>query len=114
VRDIFLYGGWSIDVRLVLIVNPIFDLSGATLSIIETVFPGHARELAVHLDLDEYEGLLALGGDGTFHEVVNRMLDLYDGKKILVGMIPRGSGHSFLHDLGLVDLIKATKAIISK
>ena len=49
VRDIFLYGGWSIDVRLVLIVNPIFDLSGATLSIIETVFPGHARGISCAL-----------------------------------------------------------------
>ena len=96
------------------IVKPIFDASGATLSVIETVFAGHARELATHLNLDEYDGFLALGGDGTFHEVVNGMLDRYDRKRIPIGIIPGGSGNSFLHDLGLVDPIKAARAIVSK
>ena len=38
-----------------------------------TAHCGHARELATNLDLDGYDGFLTIGGDGTFHEVVNGM-----------------------------------------
>jgi len=52
-----------------------------------------------------------VGGDGTFHEVVNGVLNRIDGKVIPIGVIPAGSGNSVLHDLGLTDPIQAAKAI---
>ena len=95
------------------LIKPVFDSKGAELSIIETAFPGHARELAARLELDDYDGLLVLGGDGTFHEVVNGILERRDGRVLPIGLIPGGSGNSLLHDLGLVDPISAANAIIA-
>ena len=54
-----------------------------------------------------------MGGDGTFHEVVNGVLNRIDGKVIPIGVIPAGSGNSVLHDLGLTDPIQAAKAIVA-
>ena len=56
--------------EILAMVKPIFDRAGTELTIIETVFPGHARELATRIELAEFDGLLTLGGDGTFHEIV--------------------------------------------
>ncbi len=94
-------------------VRPIFDLSGAELSVIKTLYPGHAIELGKSLDFNNYDGFLVLGGDGTFHEVVNGMLKRQDGLTLPIGLIPGGSGNSVLHDLDLLDPISATKAIVS-
>ena len=95
-------------------VKPVFDSSGAELSIFVTKFPGHARELASQLDLDNYDGFLVLGGDGTFHEVVNGLFERHDKKTLPIGLIPAGSGNSLLHDLGLTDPISAAKAIVAQ
>ena len=47
---------------------PILENNSIKASIIETAFPGHARELAHQLDFDDYEGIIVIGGDGTMHE----------------------------------------------
>lgn len=107
------YSGEKQSSKILTTIKPFFDSKGVRLSVIETAFPGHARELAACLSLDEYDGLLALGGDGTFHEIVNGMLGRHDGKTTAIGMIPGGTGNSVLHDLGLEDHIKATEAIIA-
>ena len=78
-----------------------------------TAHCGHARELATNLDLSGYDGFLTIGGDGTFHEVVNGMLQRPDGKNVPIGVIPGGSGNSVLHDLGLTDPKTSAQAIVS-
>jgi len=93
-------------------IQPMFESRGHDVSVIETAYAGHARELAAQLDFTDYDGFLALGGDGTFHEVVNGMMERKDPKRLPIGLIPGGSGNSFLHDLDLVDPINAAKAII--
>jgi len=40
------------------------------------------------------------------------MLSRHDGNKIPIGIIPGGSGNSYMHDLSLTDPLKAAKAII--
>ena len=107
------YSGKKQSIEILNRIKPIFDSNGIGLSIIETAFSGHAKELAKNLDLNGCDGLLILGGDGTFHEVVNGILNRDDHKTIPIGIIPAGSGNSFLHDLDLVDPIEATQAIIS-
>lgn len=49
--------------------------------------------LAQDLDISKYSAIIAVGGDGTFHEVVNGMLHRADKKKLPVGFIPNGSGN---------------------
>ena len=107
------HGGTKQGPLLLKKVKPIFDAAGAELFIIETTFAGHAQELANHLNLSAYDGFIGIGGDGTLHEITNGMLSRHDGNKIPIGIIPGGSGNSYMHDLNLTDPLKAAKAIIN-
>ena len=106
------HGGTKQGPLLLKKLKPIFDAAEVELFIIETTFAGHAQELANQLDLSAYDGFIGIGGDGTLHEITNGMLSRYDGNKIPIGIIPGGSGNSYMHDLSLIDPLKATKAII--
>ena len=107
------HGGTKQGPLLLKQVKPIFDAAGAELFIIETTFAGHAQELANQLDLSAYDGFIGIGGDGTLHEITNGMLSRHDGNKIPIGIIPGGSGNSYMHDLSLTDPLKAAQAIIN-
>ena len=52
-------------------VKPIFNANNATVDIFETTHAGHAKELANQTDLINYDGFIAVGGDGTLFEIVN-------------------------------------------
>ena len=106
------HGGTKQGLKLLKKVKPIFDAAEAELFIIETTFAGHANELAKQLDLSNYDGFIGIGGDGTLHEITNGMLSRNDGINIPIGIIPGGSGNSYMHDLGLTDPIQAAKHII--
>jgi len=106
------HGGTKKGPQILKKVKPIFEASGTDLFIIETTFAGHAKELANQLGLTEYDGFIGIGGDGTLHEIINGMLSRPDGNKIPIGIIPGGSGNSYMHDLNLTDPLKAAKAII--
>ena len=106
------HGGTKKGPQILKKVKPIFEASGTDLFIIETTFAGHAKDLANQLDLTEYDGFIGIGGDGTLHEIINGMLSRPDGKKIPIGIIPGGSGNSYMHDLQLTSPLKAAKAII--
>lgn len=45
------------------------------------------------MNLDNYSAIVAVGGDGTFHEVVNGMMYRIDEKRIPIGLIPNGTGN---------------------
>jgi len=107
------HGGTKQGPLLLKKVKPIFDAAGAELFIIETTFAGHAQELANQLNLSAYDGFIGIGGDGTLHEITNGMLSRHDGNKIPIGIIPGGSGNSYMHDLSLTDPLKAAQAIIN-
>ena len=105
------HGGTKQGIQLLNKVKPVFDAEGAELFIIETTFAGHAKELANQLNLSSYDGFIGIGGDGTLHEIINGMLSRHDGNKIPIGIIPGGSGNSYMHDLKLTDPLKAARAI---
>lgn len=61
---------------------------------------GHAIELAKQGVSDGHKLIIAVGGDGTFHEVVNGVMDA--GKKdVRVGLIAQGTGGDFRKTLGI-------------
>ena len=93
-------------------IQPIFNANNTTVDIIETTHAGHAKELANQTDLINYDGFIAIGGDGTLFEIVNGMLKRQDNVKIPIGIIPGGSGNSYMHDLSLTNPIDATNAIL--
>ena len=69
-------------------------------------------ELAHDLEMDRYSALVAVGGDGTYHEVVNGMMHRKDGRQMPVAFIPNGSGNDTLRGLEVFDLDKAMDYII--
>ena len=81
------------------------------LSFLVTERVGHASELAGSITLHEGDKLAVLGGDGTFHEV---MQGLHDPAATPLGFIPAGRGNDFIRSAGVPkDPIKALKAIIN-
>ena len=64
--------------------------------IIKTEYIGHAKKLAINIS--QYKKLIVIGGDGTFHEIINGLMI---NKKALptLGFLPGGTGNAFMHDL---------------
>lgn len=60
---------------------------------------GHAIELAKQGVADGHKIVIAVGGDGTFHEVVNGVMDAGGGAR--VGLIAQGTGGDFRKTLGI-------------
>ena len=101
--------------RFFAIVNPAAgggksaNLAGATLArlrekglridVIASTSPGHAGELAHEAYAQGYRHFLAVGGDGTAHEILNGIF-LRNAKpdRIALGFLPLGTGNSFLRD----------------
>ncbi len=77
-------------------------LPGAEVSY--TAYPGHAQELARQGAQEGYPLLVAVGGDGTFSEVANGVLEVKTSPVIggpAVGLIDLGTGGDFRRSLGL-------------
>jgi len=66
-----------------------------------TVYPTHATELAYQAGEQGYEMVIAIGGDGTVHEVVNGLMQIPEKKRPIFGIVPVGSGNDFAHAIGL-------------
>lgn len=105
-------GGVRNGLRILETIKPIFDNGGIELEIIETKYAGHAKDIARAMEIDKFEGLCLVGGDGTMHEAVNGMYTRIDKKKIPIGLIPAGTGNSLMHDLDCLDPAEATSWII--
>jgi diacylglycerol kinase family enzyme len=56
------------------------------------------------IDLDKYSVLVACGGDGTMHEIVNGLLMREDKKQIPISFLPNGSGDDLCSSLGIMSM----------
>ena len=65
-----------------------------------TTHTGHAVGLARQAALDGYDMVVAAGGDGTAHEVVNGLM-LAQRPDVRFSIIPIGSANDYAHSLGL-------------
>ena len=76
------------------VIKTYLDAKGVEYEIAETKAKGHAKELAAG-----FKGgtIIAVGGDGTFHEVLNGM----DTEKCRLGFVPSGRGNDFAEAFGL-------------
>lgn len=66
-----------------------------------TAYPTHATELAQHAAEDGYRLVVAVGGDGTVHEVVNGLMQVPAEQRPMLGVVPLGTGNDFAHTIGL-------------
>lgn len=79
-----------------------------------SVYPTHAIELAKKAVEDGYELVIAGGGDGTVHEVVNAIMRFPKEKRPALGVIPLGSGNDFSYSVGMdPDPAKALRQIFT-
>jgi YegS/Rv2252/BmrU family lipid kinase len=103
--------------KVKLILNPMADLGRAwktandlrpiaqefrgDLSWSGTVYPTHAVELAKQAAEDGCDLVVAMGGDGTVHEVVNGLMQVPVERRPTLGVVPIGSGNDFAYSMGI-------------
>jgi YegS/Rv2252/BmrU family lipid kinase len=72
---------------------------GLRVDVIASTGPGHAAQLAREAYDQGYRHFLAVGGDGTAHEILN---GVFAGRalvnRVALGFLPFGTGNSFLRD----------------
>jgi YegS/Rv2252/BmrU family lipid kinase len=66
-----------------------------------TVYPTHAIEIARQAGEEGYELVIAAGGDGTVHEVINGLMQIEPAERPKLGVIPLGSGNDFSYAIGM-------------
>lgn len=57
------------------VVKPLLDVAGIAVDLTITQHPNHARDVLLQDDLSAYDGVVCIGGDGTFSEV---SINIYD------------------------------------
>jgi YegS/Rv2252/BmrU family lipid kinase len=98
------------------LVNPIADLGRAWRTINDlqplveefggadwagSVYPTHATTLAHQAAEAGYSLVIAAGGDGTVHEVINGLMKVPPESRPRLGIVPLGSGNDFAHSEGI-------------
>jgi YegS/Rv2252/BmrU family lipid kinase len=70
-------------------------------SFAETTARGHAADLAAAARRDGVDMVVAAGGDGTVHEVVNGLLGEGSGGMPVLSVVPLGSGCDYVKTFGI-------------
>ncbi len=68
--------GWKKDLRSQ--IKEKLDLAGIQYEFLETQKVFDTYRIPNELDIDRYSAILSVGGDGSFHEVINGMLGRSD------------------------------------
>lgn len=88
----------------------IFRARGAHIELAPTTAPGSAPEQAQQAVLAGCDAVLACGGDGTMHEVLQGLMEAPSGAAL--GLIPLGTHNVLAHDLRLPrGIVPAARAL---
>ncbi len=92
-------------------VRQVFIKAGKEVEIHITDHAGHAKEIAAELTRGgQHADLIAMGGDGTLHEVLNGIENV---ENCALGLIPEGTGNDFAESVGIPsDPVAAAENII--
>jgi diacylglycerol kinase (ATP) len=86
---------------------------GLRIDVIASTGPGHAVQLAREAYDQGYRRFLAVGGDGTAHEILNGALaGRTSVKRIALGFLPLGTGNSFLRDFAASGADSSRQALV--
>ncbi|HXF94780.1 MAG TPA: YegS/Rv2252/BmrU family lipid kinase [Gemmatimonadales bacterium] len=75
-----------------------FRAQGWAVDLVRTAAPGHASSLAAEAARHGLRRVVAVGGDGTVHEVANGLL--HSRSDAALGVVPTGSGNDFAKLVG--------------
>ncbi|GAC1674914.1 MAG: diacylglycerol kinase family lipid kinase [Candidatus Acidiferrum sp.] len=82
--------------------------------VIASTSPRHAAHLAREAYDQGYRRFLAVGGDGTAHEIINGVFGRSENtERIALGLLPFGTGNSFLRDFTKEGAESALQAILA-
>jgi len=77
-----------------------------------TQYPGHAQRIA--RAADGYDLVVAMGGDGTVHEVLNGLMGLSEKRRPALSLLPTGSGNDWRRILDIsADLPTAVNQVLT-
>ena len=90
-----------------------FRAQGWSVALARTEGPGHGAELAARAAQDGARHIVAVGGDGTVHDVANGLLR--HGAATTLGVIPVGTGNDFAKLVGVYrhDPARAVARLVS-
>jgi YegS/Rv2252/BmrU family lipid kinase len=82
--------------------------------VIASTGPRHAAQLAREAYAQGYRRFLAVGGDGTAHEIINGIYGRAGNtERVALGFLPFGTGNSFLRDFSQDGAEAALQAILA-
>ena len=82
-------------------------------SFAETTARGHGVDLAAAARREGIGMVIAAGGDGTVHEVVNGLLTEQTGQMPVLGVVPLGSGCDYVKTFGIPQELSAAVALLT-
>ena len=89
----------------------VFDNANIKYEIHETVRKGQAGEITRQLTQEKGNTIIAVGGDGTLHDILNGFNDFENNS---LGIIPLGTGNDFAEGAGIpLNAKKAAELIVS-
>lgn len=91
----------------------IFKNSGIALEMKYSEKPGDMLEFGRNIVHEAWDGIVAVGGDGTLFEIINGMMQADESLPIPLGIIPVGTGNSFSRELKLTNLEDTVQRILS-
>jgi diacylglycerol kinase (ATP) len=88
---------------------------GLAVDVIATTGRGHAAELAAEAYAQGYRKFIAVGGDGTAHEILNGLFGQAKAQeRVSLGFLPLGTGNSFLRDFAKDGADAAFRALLER
>lgn len=91
------------------------NTNGATINMFTSEYHGHLQKISRKLEIEKYDAIISMGGDGTHFHVLNGLIGANDPDKIPpLGIIPVGTGNSFIKDLGILTVEKSIEAILGQ
>jgi len=86
---------------------------GLKIDVIASTGQGHAVQLAREAHKQGYRKFLAVGGDGTAHEMLNGIFaGNPNAERVALGFLPLGTGNSFLRDFTSEGVEASLKALL--
>lgn len=92
-------------------VKKVFEAAGKEITVHTTDHAGHAKEIAAELTAGgAFANLIAMGGDGTLHEVLN---GIRNTANCTLGLIPLGTGNDFAETAKIPNDVKTAAETIA-
>lgn len=104
-------GGKGKSLKALKQVEDILRANGAEYKVHNTERPGHATEIAAELSRNPDTKIIAMGGDGSFNEILNGITDFGN---VTLGIVACGTGNDFIRASGHPRKVKDAVDVILK